>query len=291
MALEKALESGLKDKGQIEHFLDSELSFEVSGSYGCNTSCVEIQGGDEIVICDAGSGIRDLGNDLMSRELTKPLNINILMSHLHWDHLQGFPFFVPAYIPGNTIRIWGCHDEMEKAFNMQMQPPTFPITMEDMKANISFCHLNPTDSHHIAGFEVSIIEQRHPGTSYGYSFRKEGRKIVYSTDSEHTGDADDEDYPFISFFKGADVLIFDAQYNLADHVHIKQNWGHSSNLVGIELAVRSGVKRLCLFHNEHTLDDHQLEKFLQDSRRYLEIYSEHDTLKVLIAYDGLIIEV
>jgi len=114
--------------------------------------------------------------------------------------------------------------------------------------------------------------------------------VVYSTDSEHKEDAEVEDYVFIEFFKNADLLIFDAQYTLLDAVDGKENWGHSSNLSAVELAVRSGVKRLCLFHSEHTYDDESLDQFLNDTREYLKIHDHTYPLKIYLAYDGLEME-
>ena len=144
-----------------------------------------------------------------------------------------------------------------------------------------------TQQYDIAGMTLKIIKQNHPGDSYGYRFERGGKSIIYSTDSEHMPDAYDDDYRFIPFFQDADLLVFDAQYNLTEHFHTKASWGHSSNMMGVELAVRSGVKKLCLFHNEHTVDDHQLEKFLKDTRRYLEIHDAASKLQIDLAYDGL----
>lgn len=288
-ALEKALEAGLNSSSNLDEFLLS-LPFSIRSTYGTNTPCVEITGGDEIIICDAGSGIRDLGKYLVANKDTTPKVINLFMSHLHWDHIQGFPFFIPAYIQGIVIRIWGAHEEMEQAFINQQNPPSFPVLLEDMGSNISFHKLAPDITYSVGGIQVNLIEQPHPGLSYGFSFQQEGKKIIYSTDIEHQDQVDDADNPFIEFYKNADILIIDGQFNLADHLYTKQNWGHSSNLIAIEMAVLSNVKTLCLFHADHTLDDLQLDKFLVDSRRYLEIYNEESNLQILLAYDGMILE-
>ena len=288
--LNQAIEAKINETSMIEPFID-ELPFHLISSYGTNTSCVQIEGGDEVVICDAGSGIRDLGKYLVGLMPNMPKVIHILMSHLHWDHIQGFPFFIPAYIQGVTINIYGCHTDIEKTFIDQQEPPTFPVMLRDMGSSINFHTLDVTQNYNIGGLDVSIIEQPHPGKSYGYKFEKNGRNVVYSTDAEHEEDSQSEDYPFLKFIKNADVLVFDGQFNLADHLFTKQNWGHSSNLVGIELAVRAGVKRLCLFHSEHTFNDKNLNDFLKDSRRYLTIYDDKSGLDISIAYDGMKIEI
>lgn len=284
--LSRAVDEGLTHKSQIKEFVDG-LPYHLKSSYGSNTSCVQIHGGTELIICDAGSGIRDLGRQLIGMMPDMPKVIHILISHLHWDHIQGFPFFIPAYIQGVTINIWGCHDTIEEAFVKQQAEPTFPVSLRDMGAVINFRTLDPTVSYELGGIKISMIEQPHPGVSYGYKFEKDDQIVVYSTDAEHSVASEKEDYPFISFIRNADLLIFDGQFSLADHLYTKQNWGHSSNLVGIELAVRAKVKKLFLFHSEHTFDDADLDKFLHDSKRYLNIYDDDSQLDIAIAYDGL----
>ncbi len=287
--LEKAIQEGLNRHSNLEEFME-KLPFGIKSTYGTNTPCVEIQGGEEIIICDAGSGIRDLGKYLVSNQDTKPKVINILLSHLHWDHIQGFPFFIPAYIQGISIRVWGCHDHLEDTLMRQQNPPFFPVLLEDMGANISFHKMEPEKEYPIGGIKISIIEQPHPGLSYGYAFHKDGHKIVYSTDIEHHDVVDNEQNAFIDFYKNANILIIDGQFNLADHLYTKQNWGHSSNLIAIELATLSNVNTLCLFHADHMLDDIQLDKFLTDSRRYQEIYAPASPLNIVLAYDGMTLE-
>lgn len=288
-ALSKAISEGLNQSSDLDSFIRS-LPFGVRSTYGTNTPCVEIIGGTEIIICDAGSGIRDLGKTLVSQKNQKPGVINLLMSHLHWDHMQGFPFFIPAYLQGTSIKIWGCHADLENAFIKQQSEPFFPVSLKDMGSNISFHVIDSSHIFNIGGIDISILKQPHPGLSFGYSFTSGNKKVVYSTDIEHTEDFEQGKSPFVDFYKDADILIIDGQFNLADHLHTKQNWGHSSNLIAIEMAVQSTVKKLCLFHSDHLLDDIQLDKFLADSIRYREIYAENSTMEILLAYDGMIID-
>ena len=273
---------------KIRAFIDRELPFAVRGSYGGNTSCVEIGGGEGFILCDAGTGIRDFGHAFMRSEKGgSPAVFHLFLSHLHWDHIQGFPFFLPAFLPDQEIHIYGGHAAMEKAFVNQQDAPSFPVPFHALGANIRFHTLDPEQPHEIAGFTVQMLLQNHPGGSYGYSFSREGRKIVYSTDMEHGEEARNEDYPFLDFFRDADLLIFDAQYSLADANGPKETWGHSSNLLGVELAVRAWVKRLCLFHSEPTLDDEALDRFLAETRDYLRIHFAESPLVIDLAYDGL----
>jgi phosphoribosyl 1,2-cyclic phosphodiesterase len=294
-ALKAARGRFLQSDEEVEAFVTLDLPFAVRGGYGTNTSCMEIAGGEEYILCDAGTGLRDFGNSILKgREKDKPARpnvFNIFMSHLHWDHIQGFPFFTPAYIPGNRITIYGGHGDVEEAFIKQQEEPNFPVPLSHMSADIRFEVVEPGKEYDVAGLRMVAIKQNHPGDSYGYRFGRNGKAIVYSTDCEHKEDAHREDYEFIPFFKGADLLIFDAQYDLIDAIYMKENWGHSSNIIAAELSVRAGVKHLCLYHNEPTMDDERLDVFLNDTRHYLSIYAESHPLTISLAYDGLEIEV
>ncbi|MBN1662767.1 MAG: MBL fold metallo-hydrolase [Deltaproteobacteria bacterium] len=278
----------------IKTFIQNELPFAVRGGYGGNTSCVELSNAGGYILCDAGTGLRDFGNQYMKAKIagqSKMSNIfHLFISHLHWDHIQGFPFFTPAFITGNQVHIYGLHADMEKAFINQQNAPSFPVPLQAMGADISFHVLDPGSSYHVAGMNVTGMKQNHPGDSYGYCFQQDGKKVVYSTDSEHKENAWDDHYEFIEFFKNADLLIFDAQYSFLDAVDTKENWGHSSNLLAVELAVRAGVQRLCLFHHEHTFDDEALDQVLSDTCKYHKLHDSSCPLSIYLAYDGLKID-
>lgn len=275
----------------IDLFIDRTLPFSVGGTYGGNTGCVEIvTGGDEYVLCDMGTGAREFGNSILAKYGPARKNrFDVFMSHLHWDHVMGFPFFTPAYIPGNIIRIHGCHQVMREAFERQQSNPSFPVDFRTLGATIEFVELEPGRTYDIDGLSVQAIAQRHGGDSYGYRFSKDGRTLVYSTDSEHKFETLDENYPFIEFFRNADLLIFDAQYSLADQISMKEDWGHSSNMIGVELAQLADVKHLVMYHHEPSNDDRTLEKILAETRRYEEISrpEQKQRLTITSAYDGL----
>jgi phosphoribosyl 1,2-cyclic phosphodiesterase len=278
----------LANDGWIETFIDRELPFAVRGGYGGNTSCVEIGGGEGYVLCDAGTGIRDFGNAFMrAGKAGSPAVFPLFLSHPPWDHIPGFPFFTPAYLPNQEIHIYAGHEDVEQVFERQQAAPSFPVPFRALGAKIVFHRLEPDRAYEIAGFSVLMFSQNHPGGSFGYSFIREKKKIVYSTDMEHGAEAGDEDYRFIGLFQDADLLIFDAQYPLADAIGMKETWGHSSNLLAVELSVRAGVKRLCLFHSEPTSGDEALDRFLADTRDYLKIHDPSSPLRIDLAYDGL----
>ncbi len=271
----------------LERFLDRELPFAVRGTYGGNSSCVEIRGGDEYILCDAGTGLRDFGQSAAG---TRGV-YNIFLSHLHGDHIQGFPFFTPAYTPGNRINIYSYDPGMEQALVAQQGPPFFPVPFHAMGAEIAFHPLEQDTVYQIAGCKVRGMRQQHPGGSYGYRFEKDGRSVIYSTDSEHKRDAENPVYAYLDFIRETDLLIFDAQYTLFDAIGDKENWGHANNILAVELAVEGMVKHLCLFHHEHTYDDDIFDELLEDTRTYLKILSEESTLEITMAYDGLEIKI
>jgi phosphoribosyl 1,2-cyclic phosphodiesterase len=294
-AIKAAQSQRLETDEAIEKFIREQLPFGVSGAYGCSTPCIEIKSQTEFVLCDAGSGLRNFGfafmNSRQAQHISHPPVFHIFISHPHWDHIQGFPFFTPAYLPGYRIHIYGCHETLQRVFTEQQNTPFFPVPLAAMRAEISFHILDTEQTYDIAGYSIRCIKQNHPGDSYGYSFERDGKKIVYSTDAEHKKDAEADEYAFVDFFRNADLLIFDAQYTLLDALDMKENWGHSSNLVAVEMAVRAGVRRLCLFHSEHTYDDERLDSFLAETRDYLKIYAKEQPLTIDLAADGLEIEV
>ena len=265
------------------------LPFDVAGTFGGHTSCVEIDNGtSEYVICDLGSGLRPFGQAAIARHgPAVPQTYHLFVSHVHWDHIMGLPFFGPAYIPGNRLIFYGAHRELEAALRRQMEPPSFPVDFSVFNAQIEFVHLEPDGTHDVARMQVTVKHQHHAGDSYGYRFERDGRVIVYSTDSEHTFSEPDESASFARFFHNADVVVFDAMYSLAEAISVKADWGHSSNIVGVELCQLAGARHLCLYHHEPALDDTALAKMLEETRRYEEITRTGDPLRVSAAYDGL----
>jgi len=281
----------LQTEADVDAFIDRELPFHTRATFGGNSSCVQIDdGGSEYVVCDAGSGLRVFGNSVLAIRGGQPQTFNICMSHLHWDHLMGFPFFTPAYIAGNHIRIFSCHENARAAFERQHGPPSFPLPFSALGATIEFVHVEPGSPVAIAGFTVTASLQRHGGDSYGFRFEKAGKTVVYATDSEHKFQTAADIEPFLRLFDRADVLVFDAMYSLGDAMSMKEDWGHSSNVVGVELAQKAGVKHLVLYHHEPVHGDAILERILDDTRHYDEITGA-GALRISSAYDGLEIDI
>ena len=281
-----------EDEAAIERFIDEELDFPTRHGYGGNSACVEIIGGTDYMICDMGSGLRCLGQQIMKEHgPSRPHVYNFFMSHMHWDHIMGFPFFPPAYIPGNTIRIHGCHAVMEEAFRRQHSDPCFPVQWDQLAAEITLIRLEAGQAYEIDGFRVTAKRQPHHGDSYGYRFEKNDKVVIYSTDAEHKLESEAETQLMVDFYRNADLVIFDAMYSMADMVTIKEDWGHSSNTIGVDLCLRANAKHLCMFHHEPVYDDEMIHTVLQETIHYEEIMREGNPLSVSTAYDGLVIHV
>jgi phosphoribosyl 1,2-cyclic phosphodiesterase len=266
----------------------ASLPFAVAGTYGGHSSCVQLDtGGPDHFVCDMGSGLRPFGQAATAARNGAAQTFHIFMSHLHWDHIMGLPFFVPAFIPGNRVVIYGSHVELEAALRRQQDKPSFPVDFRIFGATMEFVHLEPGRRHEIAGVGVTPMLQRHAGDSYGYRFESEGKVVVYSTDSEHPLAEAEHTERFVRFFRDADLVIFDAMYSLADAISVKADWGHSSNIVGVELCQMAGVRHLCLFHHEPVFDDAAIDAVLAETRRLEEITRGATPLHVSAAFDGM----
>ncbi len=291
-ALVAAAGKDLSTPEKARAWMESELDFSVSHTFGGNSPCVQLDaGGPEYVLCDLGSGVRAFGSRVFKRHGPEKANMyHVFVSHLHWDHIMGFPFFAPAYVPGNTIRIYGCHKELESALRRQQDAPCFPVPFHRLGATIEFVTLEAGRSYDIAGWSVTAKLQSHSGDSYGYRFVRDGRIIVYSTDSEHRLDDPDAVEGAATFFADADLVIFDAMYSLAEAVSVREDWGHSSNVVGVELCQLANVKHLVLFHHEPANNDERIAEIWRETLRFEEITRSGEQLRVSAAYDGLEIE-
>jgi phosphoribosyl 1,2-cyclic phosphodiesterase len=279
----------IRTPADVDAFINGGCRGALPTVYGGNTSCVQLseEGGPSLLI-DLGSGARDYASHVMrTTGPVAPEPFHVLMSHFHWDHIMGFPFFMPAYIPGNTIHFYGCHAWLEEAIRRQHGAPSFPVEWSRLGADVRFTVLEPGRPHDLAGFRVTARRQHHTGDSYGYRFERDGRVVVYSTDSEHKLDDPAETAAFAEFFRDADLVIFDAQYSLAEAISIKEDWGHSSNVVGVELCQMARAKHLCMFHHEPTYDDEQIAAMLAETRRLEAITRGDHAVQVSAAWDGM----
>jgi len=286
-ALRGAIGLDLSSEAAIERYLQN-MPATVRRTIGGNTSCVEVRAGQQLIILDAGSGLRVLGFALMKENFGKGQGqADILMSHTHWDHVQGFPFFVPGYVPGNRLTFHSPHAHLESAFVGQQNDVYFPVPLNYMRANMQFQHLPAGAWTQIGEVRVYPLKLSHPGECYGYRLEYNGQSMVYATDSEYKEMSPASTQNYVEFFRGADLLIFDAQYTLSEALD-KVDWGHSSPLMGAEMAYRAGVRRLALFHHDPVADDQAIYAGQKQAETYLA--KRGSDCQVMIASEGLEIE-
>lgn len=278
------------DEVEASGFVARELDFASGGTYGGATTCVEIEAGEEaFIICDMGTGLREFGIDAFRRCAAGHARVyHFFMSHLHWDHIGGFPFFGPAFDPGARIIVHSGHADAEQALRRQQEEISFPVAFDWLRARIEFITLAPGEAYRIGAVSVDLIEQHHSHKSYGYRFTDDdGKTVVFSTDSEHRIDRMEGEADVADFFRGADLVICDTMYSLADAVSMKEDWGHSSNIVAIDICHEAQARRLALFHHEPVYSDDDIQRMHRESIRYEELTRRDDPLEVLCAYDGL----
>ncbi len=270
--------------GQESHYLDlsdrdalrawvAQLPPSINSFTGGNTPCVEVVWGDEIFIIDLGSGARALGETLMQREFGQGKGrAHIFLSHFHHDHIQGWPFFYPAYIEGNQFEFYARQREVRERLNQQQQEPFFPPeSVNDMRATMRFHRLaEGTQTLCDGRMKVSSLELDHPSGAYAFRFEAAGKALVYASDAAFPAPdkgADNPARPYIEFFRDADLVIIDAQFSLAES-QSKRSWGHSCAVVGVELAAGAGAKKLALFHHDPGASDAALDHLLRVGREY-----------------------
>ncbi len=275
--------------------------------YGGNTACVAVRAHGEIIILDAGTGLRPLGRELMTEFKDQPLNLTLLLSHTHWDHIQGLPFFSPIYLPHCRMHILGFEGARRGLVNVltgQMESPYFPVPFGELPGNIEVEELKDLEFH-VGAVRVRAWFANHPGICVGYRLFTDDGSLAFFPDNEtHCRyDADGQVRPtrkdasleyaraqeekMIALIRGADVLILDAQYDRAEHEnHI--GWGHGCVDDVVAVAMKAGVKKLFLFHHDPDHDDAKIDSMLAHARKL--VAEQKSTLLVDAAREGVVVE-
>jgi phosphoribosyl 1,2-cyclic phosphodiesterase len=246
---------------------------------GGNTSCVEVTCGDARIVLDAGSGLRGLGDRVVA---AGPSSTTILLSHVHWDHIQGLPFFAPIYVPGHRVELVSGPNgvmPLDEVMRRQMAAPFFPVEWAQLPAEVRARDARPGERLAIGDATVTMARLNHPDPVWGYRIDAGGASVVYATDTEHYACVD----PALrSLARGADVLIYDAQYTPEEYPG-KVGWGHSTWTAAVELARAAGVRQLVLYHHDPRRSDAQVAE--------IEARAQDAFASTVAAREGLVIDV
>ena len=269
-----------------EKFID-DLPWWISGTVGGNTPCVEatLKDGKKLIF-DAGSGMRVMGK---FSEPPADKHYHLFMSHFHWDHIQGLPFFDSSYNPTIVFDVYSPFADMREYLAKQMVAPFYPVDFSLIEKHFHFHVIEPGQVLNIGNAEVTCVKMSHPGDSYSYSLVEDGQKFVYATDIElgskdfaHTEDR-------AKIFENADVMLIDSQYTVEEALR-KVNWGHSAFCYAIDFAAAWKVKKMFMFHHEPTYDDRKLNTILESAKWYAN-YVSGDSLEIDIAREGTVLDI
>lgn len=246
------------------------LSSDVLGGYGGHTACLEYQTAQQQILVDAGSGIRQAGEAWMAGPCGRGQGIaHILMTHFHWDHLIGLPFFTPIFIPGNEIHFYAVQPDLEENIRRLFKKPNFPVPFERLPSKIHFHQLKARQSTHIGDIEVQPFQLDHPDPCYGYRLKSGGRVIAHCVDTEATRISREDLGADLPLYQNADLMVFDAQYTFLEAAE-KVDWGHASGPRGIDVALREGIKKVLFIHHDPAAQDYKIAAAEAQTREYYE---------------------
>jgi phosphoribosyl 1,2-cyclic phosphodiesterase len=281
--LERLNPEDIKTPESRERFL-ATLPPWLFGTVGGNTPCVSVSCDSlrDMIVFDAGSGLREYGIAVV-KEKPKRSHFHIFLSHFHWDHLQGLPFFNPAYDPSVTIDFYSPMKNLETALHGQMTSPYFPVHMESMGSKKTFHQLS--EPVRLKDILIEYKKMNHPGDSYSYKVSEGARRFIFATDTELSASDFQKNDENTGFFDQADCIVLDSQYTLGEAIE-KYNWGHSAFSLAVDFAANWGIKQLILFHHDPTYDDRKLYNILQSARWYTERMGIKG-IRISLAMEGL----
>ncbi len=295
--LRLAQDRSLRTDQDIENFL-AELPFPLTHTIGGNTTCFEIlSSAGTRVIVDMGSGARRLGWELLRGPAGEgKATLPILLTHCHWDHIMGLPFFMPLYVTGNKLQIYGGHPYLREALEWQTHPHSFPVRLEEVEAELTCTQIHEGEELVLDDLKIRCKSLEHPGGSFAYRITEGEKSLVIATDAEYKELDAESLRPFVEFYRDAEVLVFDAQYTLMD-LFQKLDWGHSSSIIGVDICLMANVAKLVLTHHDPTYSDEMMteilgrtEAFKQETQRQEHIHYKRGDLEILMGYESLEIE-
>jgi phosphoribosyl 1,2-cyclic phosphodiesterase len=281
--LEQVTPEDIESPESKERFL-AGLSPWLFGTVGGNTPCVSVSLDNprELIVFDCGSGMRELGA-AQSGKTPKPSRYHVFFSHFHWDHLQGLPFFAPAYDPSVKTNFYSPKPNLKSILSGQMAAPYFPVGIDALGSQKRFVRMDAPVT--IGNVTIQYKKMNHPGDSYSYMVKENGRRFIYTTDTELAASDFMKTPENTVFFQGADVIVLDCQYTLGEAID-KYNWGHSAFSMAVDFAANWGIKHMIMFHYDPAYPDRKLYNILQSARWYLERMNIKG-MKLSLATEGL----
>jgi phosphoribosyl 1,2-cyclic phosphodiesterase len=285
--VQRIQEKDLESPETRELFL-SQIPPYLFGTVGGNTTCIEIRlSDDSMIIFDAGSGLRELGYSLKKRRGTGR-HFHFFFTHFHWDHLQGLPFFSALGDKDAKMTFSSPEERIEEFIRGQMRYPYFPVTLDVMPATVEFSVLKE-QPYRVAGGEIYWRGVKHPGGCVSYQVKENGKRVIFSTDTELSEKDFEKNEENTAYYKDADLLIMDSQYTLGEAIE-KFDWGHSSYSLAVDFSVAWNIKNLVLFHHEPLYDDKKMYSILKSSNWYLN-HLEQKGLNIYLAREQMELDV
>jgi len=288
-ALTIARPGDISSEESVKSFVKA-LPLSIRGTYGGNTTCIEVRTSTgELIIIDCGSGLINLGKKMMAEDFGKGKGAaNIFLTHTHWDHIHGIPFFTPVYIKGNRFNFYSPFSDIKERIEYQQPDTHFPITFNNMQASKRFFTVKPDEDFYINDIRLYSKYMPHPGGAFGLRIEDEGGVFVYTSDCEFSINEIGDIHLYEDFFRDADVLLFDAQYTFQESLIDKISWGHSSATIAIDIAAKYNVKKLVLFHHDPNYDDEKLNSVVSDARSYISVNRKvQKNFTIDLAYEGM----
>lgn len=290
--------AGMRDVSQVSKYIDS-LGTSHLGGYGAATTSVEVKSAKSRIIIDGGSGIRSLSEQIMSGKAgTSKGPFHIFMTHFHWDHVIGLPFFTPHFVPGVQIHYYAVQPELEKLIRRVFEKPYFPVPFESLASKIHFHVLEPRKTLEIDDMKITPYKLDHPDPCWGYRVECNNKVYAHCVDTEGTRVSREELGEDLPLYQGVDLMYFDAQYTFPELAE-KANWGHSAAQVGLDIAFREGIKQVLFAHHDPGATIQQVQELKRQTLEYydwrLNTAKENDELLSAVqwdfAYEGLTVKV
>ncbi len=238
------------------------------GGFGGHTSCFEVRQGETQLVIDCGSGLKELGMELLRGPCGKGQGVvHIYFTHFHWDHLIGLPFFIPIFIPGNQINFYAVHSDLERVVRTLFQKPFFPLDFNNLESDIRFHSLEPRKEYHLGGLSLTPYLLDHPDPCWGLKISDGTHSLAHCVDTEARRITEVELGPDAPLYKGIDLMIFDAQYSLLEVID-KIHWGHAVASLGLDIALREKIKQVLFVHHDPYATDEKIQEGIVQTRSY-----------------------